>query len=95
MATNLNANRVETAARELLDSRIQAVRSLATARQAREDKRAELDQAERADAAAYTAAQRAGWTTDELRRVGLDQPTRRSPGRPRNPRTPGAHQPTD
>lgn len=83
----IDTTAVETAARALLDDKIQAVRDLAHARQARTDKQAELDQAERADAAAWAAAERAGWTPDELRRLGLDTPTRKTPGRPRRPRT--------
>lgn len=83
MATTLDTTSVETAARQLLDSRIQAVHTLAQARQNRDAKRVELAEAERAD----TAAQRAGWTPDELRKVGLDAPARRSPDRPRTNRS--------
>lgn len=87
MTADSTTAHVETAARALLDKRIDAVRALATARQLRNDKRAELADTERADTAAYAAAQRAGWTTEELKQVGLDEPTRRSPGRPRRART--------
>ena len=84
--TDVTTKTVEDAARALLDHRIAAVRDLAITRQARNDKRAELEDAERADAAAYAAAQRVGWTTDELRKVGLDEPDRKAPGRPRRTR---------
>lgn len=89
MASDLSTQRVEDAARALLDQRIQAVRDLAATRQSVIDKRAELQEAERADAAAYAAAQRAGWTTDELRKVGLEEPSRKAPGRPRRSRSTG------
>lgn len=72
----------------LLNQRIDAIRVLAKARQARTDAQAQLEDAERTDAAAYTAGQRAGWTTDELRKVGFEEPRRRTPGRPRRPRQP-------
>ncbi|MFC3687311.1 hypothetical protein [Aquipuribacter hungaricus] len=85
MATpRLDTDRIQAAARALLDDKVKAVRVLAHARQAREDARAALEQAERADTAAYTAALRDGWTADELKRVGLDAPTKRAPGRPRS-----------
>ncbi len=67
----------------LLNDRVEAVRDLAKARQQRNDARAQLEGTERADAAAYAAAQGAGWSTDELRKVGFDEPTRKAPGRPR------------
>ncbi len=88
MATAISTDDVETAARALLDGKVAAVRDLAHARQLRNDKRAELDDAERADATAYAAAERAGWTADELRKVGLDAPNRKAPGRPRRARQP-------
>lgn len=88
MATAISADDVETAARALLDNKVAAVRDLAHARQLRNDKRAELAEAERADATAYAAAERAGWTAEELRKVGLDPPDRKAPGRPRRARLP-------
>ena len=56
------------------------------ARQKREDARSALSDTERADTTAYTAALKAGWTADELKRVGLDAPSKRAPGRPRGNR---------
>lgn len=84
--TVIDTAAVEAAARALLDTKVASVRTLAHARQHRIDKQAELGEAERADAAAYAAAQRAGWTSDELRKVGLDQPARKAPVRPRRDR---------
>ncbi|MFC5382152.1 hypothetical protein [Aquipuribacter nitratireducens] len=74
---------VEKAARALLDEKVAAVRLLAQARQRRLDASAALAGAEREDAGAWAAALRAGWTEDELKRVGLDVPKVRLPGRPR------------
>lgn len=82
----VDADRIEAAARALLDHKVTAVRVLAEARQQREDARTALIDAERGDATAYAAALRAGWTAEELKRVGLDGPNRRAPGRPRTPR---------
>lgn len=86
MTTTLDTDRIAAAARALLDDKVTAVRTLAEARQKREDAKSALTDAERGDAAAYAAALKAGWTADELKRVGLDAPTRRAPGRPRNTR---------
>ena len=48
--------------------------------------RAELAEAEQADAASFAACVRAGWTETELKRIGFDPPKRRPPGRPRRAR---------
>lgn len=79
-------DQAERLARELLDSRVAAVRALAEARAATDQKRAALADAEREDAAAWAAAERAGWSTAELKKVGFDPPSTRSPGRPRKNR---------
>lgn len=88
MASEVSTQQIESAAAALLENRIASVRTLARARQHCADKRAELALAEKEDAAAFAVAQRAGWTVEELKRVGLDQPARRGPGRPRRARTP-------
>lgn len=73
----------EAAARELLDGRVQAVRELAQTRAAVERAEAELVEAQREDAKAWAAAEKAGWTAAELVKVGLSRPKTRAPGRPR------------
>ena len=76
-------------AREMLDARLAVIDRLAGAAVAVRDARTALDVAEREEAAAYAAASKAGWTDDELRRLGLARPARRTPGRPRqHARTP-------
>lgn len=79
MAAPARTDNLEQKARALLGNRVTAVRQLAQTRQAVDDARAALEQAEKADA----AAQKSGWSTEELRKLGLDAPARRTPGRPR------------
>lgn len=86
MSETVDIGAAERAARELLDGRIAAVRELATTRQREIDQQAALEDAQRAHAAAYQAALRAGWTTDELRRLDFPAPSRKAPGRPRRAR---------
>ena len=80
-------------ARDLLDPRLAPIRDLAAARAARNDAWRVAEDAETADAKAYAAATRAGWTESELRSVGFDAPTKRAPGRPRKQsgNRPGSH----
>lgn len=80
------------------EARLSAIRSLAEARQnvtdVREDaarQRAELDaqltqregDAERHDMKAYNAAVAAGWSADELRKIGFDEPDKKARTRKR------------
>ena len=73
------------------DAKIDTIRELARGRQTLADTRAdaarrlaelERDNAERIGAAErddnrrYTAATKAGWTTDELRKIGFDEPAK-------------------
>ena len=88
MTTAPTADGVEAAARALLDDRMHAVRALADTRASLTRAHHAVVEAERADAAAYATAQRAGWTDAELKRLGFEAPTRRSPGRPRATRRP-------
>ena len=79
-------------ARRAQEGRIDAIRGLAEARQATADaaedaarkladvKRetdALIAEAERADVRAYNAAMAAGWSADELRKVGFDEPEKK------------------
>ncbi|HQA79103.1 MAG TPA: hypothetical protein PLL50_12230, partial [Propionicimonas sp.] len=67
----------ETKARKLLDSRINSVRELVTARQSLDELREQLAAAEAADVKAYRAALSDGWSADELRKLGLDEPDKK------------------
>ena len=86
MANTIDPDTTEARARELLDKRIQSVRALVTTRQTVTNLRAQLDTAERDDAAAYTAALRDGWTAEELKQLGLPEPGGKP--RPRRPSKP-------
>lgn len=90
MAAAPSVDGFEARARTLLDTRMDAVRKGARTQGALAEAREALLAAERAHADAYAAAEKAGWTTDELRKVGLDTPTRRRPGRPRRSTPPPA-----
>jgi len=83
MPADLGIDEAVSRARDLLDPRLAPIRELAAARAARNNARRAADDAETTDAQAYAAAVRAGWTDAELRAVGFDAPTKRTPGRPR------------
>lgn len=70
------------AAQQLYDERMTAVDTLVAATNAARELADQLTTAERAVARAYADAQRAGWTDEDLKRIGLEVPTRRAPGRP-------------
>lgn len=78
MAKELNLEEVERRARQVLDARIESVRTLVTARQNLAQVREELDQAERQDVLAYNAAVAAGWTPEELRKLNLGEPEKKA-----------------
>lgn len=77
MASTLDAQTTESKARELLENRINSVRALVTARQALTDLRDQIGDAETADVKAYRAALSDGWSADELRTLGLDEPDKK------------------
>jgi hypothetical protein len=83
MPADLGVDEAVDRARNLLDPRLAPIRELAAARAARNETWRAADEAETADAKAYAAATRAGWTESELRAVGFEAPTKRAPGRPR------------
>lgn len=59
-------------ARALLDTRIESVTDLVTARQRVADLQEQLSQAERDAKRAYVRATKDGWSAEELRKLGLD-----------------------
>lgn len=83
MATTLDLETAERQARELLDSRIVSVRELVIARQRLAELRDQVDAAERDDVRLYSAAVSAGWSTDELRKLGLAEPEKKARARRR------------
>ena len=74
-------------AQELLAGRIDAIRKLSERQRAVTEARKVTDSAERDAATAWTDATQAGWTSTELRKLGLTQPASRRGGRTTGPRT--------
>lgn len=83
MSDTFDAEVIEAAARELLNSRVTAARELAAARQRSANERARiaelqrqqqaaLAQLDRDDADAHGRALQAGWTAEELKRLGFN-----------------------
>lgn len=74
---------IRLAAQQLMEGRLAAIDNAAMKAREVDDARTALDNAERSYAAAHKAAQDAGWSDRELRQLGLQVPSRRTPGRPR------------
>ena len=104
-ATTLNIEEVVERARRVQEDRITAIRALAKARQSVADVREEADrerselrariaqrvgEAEREDVKAYNAAAAAGWTPEELRKIGFAEPDKKARVRRRAARKPAA-----
>lgn len=60
-------------ARQLLDSRIESITELVKARQRVTELETQLTAAKKDDKRAYVRATKDGWSTDELKKLGLDQ----------------------
>lgn len=69
---NLDIEQTRNQARALLDSRIESVTALVKSRQRITELRDQLVAAERDDKRAYVQATRDGWSTDELKKLGLE-----------------------
>ena len=93
MAKELTPDEAIVRARALQDERLNAIRTVAVARQGladvREDTTRELAElqaritqrvgdAERDDVRAYNGALAAGWTSDELRKIGFTEPDKKA-----------------
>lgn len=69
--------KAEDVAQRLLQGRMDYVRRAIEARSALEDAQQAVREAEKEDSAAYNAAIKSGgWTEDELRKIGLNQPAK-------------------
>ena len=105
MATQLTPAEAIERARRLQDDRLTAVRTVAEARQALTDVRDEtareladlqariaerIATAEREDVRAYSAALSAGWSADELRKIGFAEPDKKARARRRSTRKPAS-----
>ena len=75
MAKLTDPQQAEDTAQQLLNDRMDYVRRAITARGALDEARDTLKEAEKADTAAFQAAvTNGGWTTEELRKIGLTAP---------------------
>lgn len=74
-APTLSPEAAEQRARELLDSRIASVRELVTKSAVLNERREALTEAEAEVANSWRAALRDGWSVDELKSLGLSEPT--------------------
>lgn len=101
MATTPTPEEAIDRARRVLDDRIDTIRQAVEARQHVTDVREQTDReraeleariaqrvgdAERADVKAYNAAVSAGWSADELRKIGLPEPEKKARARRRTSR---------
>lgn len=98
--TNLNPEAIESRLQQRLAERMESVRELITKRTALDAARAEVEEAEQADANAWQIALDAGWTVNELKQSGLTEPTAKKTRKPRvkakagtvgEPSTPSIH----
>ncbi len=69
---NIDVEQTQNQARKLLDSRIESVTALVKARQRVTDLKEQLAQAEKDDKRQYVRATKDGWTTDQLKSLGLE-----------------------
>jgi len=105
MAKELSIEEVVERARRAQEDRLNAIRTLAEARQGVTDVREETDRelaelqariaqrvgdAEREDVKAYNAAVSAGWSPEELRKIGFTEPDKKARARRRAARKPAA-----
>ena len=74
MSNAIDIEQIERDARRVVEAKVTTVRKLAQARQTRIAAAASYDSAQAADLAAYNAAVEHGWTSAELRQLGLDEP---------------------
>jgi hypothetical protein len=82
MPGHVDTDAVRTAAKAVLDRRVDAVVKIAEAHQTLLDKREEAAAAEREHATLWAAGLREGWTEAELKSMKLVPPSRNARGRP-------------
>jgi multidrug resistance efflux pump len=69
---NLDIEKTRNQARALLDSRIESITQLVKARQRVADLKEQLAEAERDDKRSYVRATKDGWSSEELKKLGLE-----------------------
>ncbi|MDJ0459833.1 hypothetical protein PUN71_021730 [Arthrobacter sp. NQ7] len=77
MAIHIDAEKIENELQQRLSNRMDSVRLLVKSRQNVAEAREALAAAEDEDARRYQAALTAGWTADELRSAGLNEPEKK------------------
>lgn len=80
--TTTTSEPLRTRAEQLLGERVDLVTRLGEAAQRATDARAALREAEKAEAAAWSAATDGGWSKNELQQLGFTAPATRRGGRP-------------
>lgn len=93
MNSDITPEGAAAAARDLLNDRIAIIEKLAGSSARLAQAQEALSSAERDYASQWSDAERAGWSVAELRKVGLAEPGRKRPGRPRKAAKPVATAP--
>lgn len=93
-ATHDTTDQLDTA-RGLLESRLDAIRQALTARTEHEHAQAAVKEAETADIKAYRGALSAGWSEQELKKIGLPAPEKVSRVQRRRRHTASSTEPQD
>lgn len=73
--SNISIEQTQDQARQILNSRIESVTTLVKARQRVADLKNQLAEAEKDDKKAYVRATKDGWSSDELKKLGLESGT--------------------
>lgn len=77
MSAHLDTERIEQEAQRILNGRMDVIRELAKSRHAVTEAQQALAAAENEDARRYQAALTAGWTPEELKKVGFTEPAKK------------------
>ena len=93
MTTSVDVQDIASAAREMLDGKVQSVTALAQIAQRESDLQAQLRAVQADKARGYAAAIKDGWTDAQLSKLGISKPG--TPGRRRTPSRAGAARPAD
>lgn len=83
MSNDITPEGAAAAARDLLNDRIAIIERMAGASARLTQAQQALSDVEQEYGSLWADAERAGWSAAELRKVGLSEPGRKRPGRPR------------
>lgn len=81
----MTMEQAERRARELLDNRMESVRVLVRAQQGVSDAEERMREAQVEKASAWRSAVQNGWSAEELKKLGIDEPVRVRKPRRREP----------